>query len=142
MTIHIEWQRGYMNIDLDKFLPCSKRKFNKLLKVIELDVKDEELKGILKSYIQRKIPEYETMGKINAELYLSYKNKVAVAQQLINKEECVKYGIYPHIKIGDIKQAKKDFKKYNSECRAALRELKKIKKGIKNFNEILSGARW
>ena len=55
--LYISWETGYMNIDMDQFFPCTKTKFNKLLKIIEMDWRHcKELKETLKVYFQERIP--------------------------------------------------------------------------------------
>lgn len=47
--------KGNMMIHLNNFFPCSLAKFKKLLKVIEMDSNDKELKEELKIYFQNRI---------------------------------------------------------------------------------------
>lgn len=75
--LYIEWfpgwkcrSKGNMTIHMDKFLPCEMQRFKKLLKIIELDERQDEIKEKLKSYLQKRIdalPDEEGARKLKAQ---------------------------------------------------------------------------
>ena len=57
--LHIKWETGRMVIHLGNFFPTSQANLKKLVKIIRLDWKSDELIEKLKVYFQEKISESE-----------------------------------------------------------------------------------
>ena len=87
--LHITYNHGNgeMLIHLDYFFPCSQVRFNKLLKIIELDWQHEaELKENLKVHFQKRIADLTVLWKENSKLYYDSKEKAASTKQSLTAE--------------------------------------------------------
>ncbi len=82
--LYIKWDRGSMTIFMDKFFPCPKADFKKLLKIIDLDWGNNlELREKLKVYFQNKIPECQSGFEHSGKEYLKYKQLEADTRLMV-----------------------------------------------------------
>lgn len=117
-TLHIEWETGHMNIDMDSFFPCEQSRFKKLLKVIALDWRhEEELKEKLKVYFQNRIADLVELREENGKKYFDFKQKAADTQRIIQGKKRPN-GV--PLSKEELKQARADLKEYTSTYKKAL----------------------
>lgn len=120
---------------MDRFFPCSQVRFKKLLKIIELDWKNEEkLKETLKIYFQNRIHESAELWRENSRKYFDFKQKEADANRLIES------GKRPNglpISKDEMKQAKSDKKGYKAGWKEALSNAKLYKKSKEQLQKHL-----
>lgn len=96
--LHIKWETGYMNINMDQFFPCTKAKFNKLLKAIELDRQHrDKLRETLKVYFQKRIPNLPKEAEDLRNKAASFRTEAAELKEQIKEErkERKKKGLAP-----------------------------------------------
>lgn len=134
--LYIKWETGYMNINLDVFFPCTKVKFNKLLKVIELDwAHRDELRETLKVYFQERIPllpkEAEELRRKAAE----YRKEAAKIKEQIkaDKKERKKNGLAPD----PFNRLETRYESNIIQAQAAEREAKYLLNSKSKFEEYL-----
>ena len=80
-TLYIKWDTGEMEIVLENFFPTTKKRFNKLLKIIRFDWQNQdEIIEFLKVYFQNSItnnnyaPYYYQKSKTELEKYQRHLN--------------------------------------------------------------------
>lgn len=50
--LHIEWTKGYMDINLEEFFPCSEKRLKKLFGIIDMDKNAKELKKEVERFLE------------------------------------------------------------------------------------------
>lgn len=66
MTIHIQWDTGYMNINPDKFFPCTLDTLKDLKKkVINISHNREEVIGQIRDHLRERVKEEPSNPKLS-----------------------------------------------------------------------------
>lgn len=110
-VLSIKWDTGGMNIYMGMFFPCSAAKYNKLLKIVQMDTHAEEVMAVMKQFFQKRIPELETDFQTNGRLYWDYRQKEADTQN------CIQSGKFPN-GLPLTKKQMKEARQYYKECGA------------------------
>ena len=110
--------KGTMMIHLDIFFPCPLDKFKKLLKVVEMDSHDKELKEKLKVYFQNRV------SALKAELGESEKT----AATLMVKIETGKYENGVRIPKGKMKEYRQQYQEIFSDIKRDTRQIKQFER--------------
>ena len=142
MIVHIEWQRGYMNINADKFFPCNIADFKKLLKIIDLDVLHrEEIKENLKVYFQDRIPNLPNEAEAAKQNAVKYKKLAEKARKDLSAERkrMRNCGEAPYFETFFISNYEKS-KELSKEYEIAAKTLLKSEKYFKRYLELLQGV--
>lgn len=132
LNITLNDGKGRINIFLDKFFPCTKKDFKKLLSIISLDWQYEhELREKLKVYFQEKKAEHENMKKHSAKMHLENRQLEADSKEMITtrkrsngiplskdelaeeKEKLGKYKRYAAIHLSYYRQHEKEEKQFS-----------------------------
>lgn len=83
-TVLIKWGSGYMNLFMPEFFPCSKSKFNKVLKLIREDWENQDaIRETLKVHFQNRIEDLKPLMKKKANEYADAKTFIAEGGQQI-----------------------------------------------------------
>ena len=135
--LHITYNygNGEMLIHLDYFFPCSHVRFNKLLKIIELDWQHEaELKENLKVHFQKRIADLTALWKENSKHYYDNKEKAASTKAIIDSRK------HPNglpLSKDELKEARADFRAYTAAYKQALSDAKSNKRFKERFEKYL-----
>ena len=135
--LHITYNHGNgkMLIHLDYFFPCSQVRFNKLLKIIELDWQHEtELKENLKVHFQKRIVDLTALWKENSKLYYDNKEEAASTKAIIDSRK------HPNglpLSKDELKEARADFRAYTAAYKQALSDAKSNKRFKERFEKYL-----
>lgn len=113
-------KKGNMLIHLDKFSPCSLENFKRVLKVVEMDSRDKELKEELKVYFQDRI----------FALKASIADSEKAAAALAKKVETGKYQ-------NGVMIPKYKMKEYSRQYQEIFSDIKKNTRQLKQFERYL-----
>ena len=133
-VIKIEYPRGWMQIDMTKFFPCTKSKFKKLIRTINLDWRADKIYAQMREYFKFMISKYDSnitqLGK-------NYWDCVEIAaesrDQISNGTKPNGYPLVPK----DIKDLEKRKKYYDTEAKRAVKAVEKYKKQKAWFEEVM-----
>lgn len=134
--LYIKWKNGYMNINMDRFFPCTKVKFNKLLKVIELDWQHrDELRETLKVYFQERVLNLPKEAKELRNKASIHRMKAADLKEQIkaDKKERKKKGLAPD----SFNRLEAEYENNIVQAQKAEREAKRIQQSKARFEEYL-----
>lgn len=132
--LYIQHDSGEMSIFLDAFFPTSKTRFNKLLRIIDLDSNRIVLKNELATHFHRRISDCENIILEYGKIYLDNMQKKAATQRLVDS------GKYPNglpLSEEELKQAKKDLRDYKRVVKGALSITKNCTKEKDQFLKLL-----
>lgn len=137
--LYIKWDTGKMLIHLNYFFPTSQVKFNKLLKIINLDWRHEaELQAKLKVYFQDKISDLDDRCTKYGKEYIDNKQRVADTQILLESRK------QPNglpVSEDELKQAKEDLGNCKAATKKALSVVNKCLKEKEQFLKHLEALR-
>lgn len=134
--LYIKWETGYMNINMDRFFPCTKAKFNKLLKIIELDWQHrDELRETLKVYFQERIPNLPKEAEELRNKAATYRMKAADLKEQIkaDRKERKKKGLAPD----PFSRLEAEYESNIVQAQTAEREAKYLQQSKARFEEYL-----
>lgn len=130
-VLKIRWNTGYMNINMQKFFPCSIAKLNKLLKVIRLDWEHEqELLAQMQTFFSQRLIDLDAEYKKAAKCYGVYYQKEADSRRLVESRKFPN-GI-PMTK-DDLQKARDELKRNTEMKREYEKQAKKAKKDMEWF---------
>lgn len=144
-VLSIRWDTGFMDIRSDSFFPCEQARFEKLLKVIDLDLEHSDtLKDTLKVYFQQRIPALKEKRKKLAVDLSNAKQAVADVERLV-KSRKKPVGVY--LTKAELERAKEDLKaakalrvKVDREFRTATSSIPKLEKLLEIINKNIGGT--
>lgn len=131
--MHIKWDTGHMEIDLDQFFPTPLARMRKLLKVIRLDWEHcDSLMEDLKVYFLDRIFLYHTEMERAKKEYPHLNQRVCDLKQLVKTRKkpvgvCLTKEEYCQAKK-DLSEAKKQFKELVSGYKKNTANLEKFRR--------------
>jgi len=140
-NIIIQYERGRMEINAGQFFPAAPRRFQRLLKVVDLDWEHrEEIRGALEVEFREKIAEREERILFYRKQLGKYQQEEAEAGRAVEAKKAP--GGIPLTKE-ELKNQKEKLKYSRTQVRNLTRELKtceREKKGYMGNLQLLSGA--
>lgn len=133
-VIKIEYPRGWMQIDMTKFFPCTKPKFKKLNRIIELDWKADKIRAQIRVYFKFMISECDSSFRYYGKEYWNYAEEAAGLRNRISN------GTKPNgswLTPKEIKDLTKRKKFYDAEAKNAAKTAEKYKKQKTWFEEMI-----
>lgn len=116
MDITIKYDSGQMTIHMDSFFPTSQTRLKKLLKVVALDCRHDEIIQTMQRYFQDRVEELEEK-RINSEKKaVEYKQKIADTGAIIESKKHPNGVRLTKDELADIKEQNKHFKAVYAGC--------------------------
>lgn len=132
--LYIQCDIGRMVIHLDNFFPTSQEKLKKLVKIIRLDWKSDELIEKLKVYFQEKISESEAEFQRCGKKYMDFKQRAADTGRMVQSKK--RPNGVPLTKE-ELKTEKEQLKDYREWEKDYLRQAKKHQQEKEQYLEHL-----
>lgn len=119
----IRYDNGQMIIHLEEFLAC--RNISKVRKLLKIIIRSEapELTEQIQSHIEHKVKGLDDVGKISANIYVKYKEKVKQVEREVN--QCVYWR-------SQYKKNSAGWVHYNDRVKESRERLREVKTSMRN----------
>lgn len=134
-VIKIDWGSGWMQIAMTEFFPCTKSKFKKLKRIIDLDQRADQIRAQIQEYFKFTIATCDSGFKQCGKEYWRYAEEAAEFRNRISNRTKPNGGRLTEKEIKDLEKHKRFC---NTVAKSAAKTAEKYKKQKAWFEEMIN----